>query len=156
ASGSVPGGRPRRRGSGPPRRVPWARPDRVRRMAAPHRRSDRAAVTRGGAGGDRARWRRPASVDDRGAVTVLAFDTATPATTVALSGVGDVVFTARHDPVPGERPGHATHLLGLVERVMTRAEVGWEGVDRIAVGVGPGTFTGLRIGIATARALARA
>jgi tRNA threonylcarbamoyladenosine biosynthesis protein TsaB len=87
---------------------------------------------------------------------VLAFDTATPATTVALSGVGDVVFTARHDPLPGERPGHATHLLELIARVLARAEVGWEGVDRIAVGVGPGTFTGLRIGIATARALARA
>ena len=87
---------------------------------------------------------------------VLAFDTATRATTVALSGVGDVVFTARHDPLPGERPGHATHLLPLVARVLARAGVGWEGVDRIAVGVGPGTFTGLRIGIATARALARA
>jgi tRNA threonylcarbamoyladenosine biosynthesis protein TsaB len=89
-------------------------------------------------------------------VRVLAFDTATPATTVALSGAGEVVFTARHDPAAGERPGHATHLLALIARVMTRAEVGWEGVDRIAVGVGPGTFTGLRIGIATARALARA
>ncbi len=89
-------------------------------------------------------------------MTTLAFDTATPATTVALSGVGDVVFTARHDPVPGERPGHATQLLPLVARVMERAGVGWDGVDRIAVGVGPGTFTGLRIGLATARALARA
>jgi tRNA threonylcarbamoyladenosine biosynthesis protein TsaB len=89
-------------------------------------------------------------------VTILAFDTATPATTVALSGVGDVVFTARHDPLPGERPGHATRLLPLVARIMQRAGIGWEGVDRIAVGVGPGTFTGLRIGIATARALARA
>jgi tRNA threonylcarbamoyladenosine biosynthesis protein TsaB len=89
-------------------------------------------------------------------VTLLAFDTATPATTVALSGVGDVVFTARHDPRPGERPGHATHLLPLIARVLDRAGLGWDGVERIAVGVGPGTFTGLRIGIATARALARA
>jgi tRNA threonylcarbamoyladenosine biosynthesis protein TsaB len=89
-------------------------------------------------------------------VTILAFDTATPATTVALSGVGDVVFTARHDPRPGERPGHATRLLPLVARVMERAGIGWDVVDCIAVGVGPGTFTGLRIGIATARALARA
>jgi tRNA threonylcarbamoyladenosine biosynthesis protein TsaB len=89
-------------------------------------------------------------------VTILAFDTATPATAVALSGVQGVVFTARHDPRPGERPGHAARLLPLVARVLERAGIGWDGVDRIAVGVGPGTFTGLRIGIATARALARA
>jgi tRNA threonylcarbamoyladenosine biosynthesis protein TsaB len=89
-------------------------------------------------------------------MSILAFDTATPATAVALSGVGNVVFTARHDPLPGERPGHATRLLPLVARVMERAGIGWDGVERIAVGIGPGTFTGLRIGIATARALARA
>ena len=89
-------------------------------------------------------------------MTTLALDTATPATTVALSGVGEVIITGRHDPPPGERPGHATHLLPLAALVLERAGTGWEGVDRIAVGVGPGTFTGLRIGIATARALARA
>jgi tRNA threonylcarbamoyladenosine biosynthesis protein TsaB len=88
-------------------------------------------------------------------VRILAFDTATPATTVALSGVDQVIFTARHDPQPGERPGHATRLLPLVALVLERAGIGWEAIDRIAVGVGPGTFTGLRIGIATARALAR-
>jgi tRNA threonylcarbamoyladenosine biosynthesis protein TsaB len=87
---------------------------------------------------------------------ILAFDTATPATTVALSGVGNVVYTARDDPPAGERPGHATRLLPLAAMVMERAGVGWDNVDRVAVGVGPGTFTGLRIGIATARALARA
>ena len=87
---------------------------------------------------------------------ILAFDTATPATTVALSGVDNVIITARHDPLPGERPGHATQLLPLVARVLERAGVGWAEVDRIAVGIGPGTFTGLRIGIATARAVARA
>ena len=87
---------------------------------------------------------------------ILAFDTATPATTVALSGVGDVVYTARDDPKPGARPAHATRLLPLTAIVLERAGVGWDEVDRIGVGVGPGTFTGLRIGIATARALARA
>jgi len=86
---------------------------------------------------------------------ILGFDTATPATTVALSGMGGVVYTARDDPQPGERPGHATRLLPLTAAVLNRAGIGWDGVDRIAVGVGPGTFTGLRIGIATARALAR-
>lgn len=87
---------------------------------------------------------------------VLAFDTATRATTVALCGVGEVVYVARDDPPPGGRPGHATHLLPLIVGVLGRAGIGWEDLDRIAVGVGPGTFTGLRIGIATARALAQA
>ena len=89
-------------------------------------------------------------------MNVVAFDTATRATTVALSGVGNVVYTARDDPKPGARPGHATRLLPLTAMVLERAGVGWDEVDRIAVGIGPGTFTGLRIGIATARALARA
>jgi tRNA threonylcarbamoyladenosine biosynthesis protein TsaB len=87
---------------------------------------------------------------------ILAFDTATRATTVALCGVGDVVFVARDDPPPGQRPGHATRLLPLIAGALRRAEIGWEEVERIAVGTGPGTFTGLRIGIATARALAQA
>jgi tRNA threonylcarbamoyladenosine biosynthesis protein TsaB len=87
---------------------------------------------------------------------ILAFDTATRATTVSLSGLGNVIYTARDDPPAGERPGHATRLLPLTAMVLDRAGVGWEDVDRIAVGLGPGTFTGLRIGIATARALAKA
>ncbi len=87
---------------------------------------------------------------------ILAFDTATRATTVALAGVGDRVFTARDDPAPGARPGHATRLLPLAAKLLDRAEIDWEDLERIAVGVGPGTFTGLRIGIATGRALSRA
>lgn len=87
-------------------------------------------------------------------MNILAFDTATPATTVAL-GNGDTL-ELRDDPTPGERPGHATRLLPMVSELVQRTGAGWESLDRIAVGVGPGTFTGLRVGIATAQALARA
>ena len=53
------------------------------------------------------------------------------------------------------RPRHASELLPELESA-GRAAGGWERVDLIGVGVGPGSFTGLRIGLATARALAQA
>jgi tRNA threonylcarbamoyladenosine biosynthesis protein TsaB len=91
-------------------------------------------------------------------VTIVALDTATRATVAALLRTGDppLELEARDDPAPGERPRHATRVLELVADVMGRGGVGWDEVDAIAVGVGPGTFTGLRIGVASARALARA
>ena len=88
---------------------------------------------------------------------ILAFDTATQATAVALlDSAAGLRLEARDDPPPGSRPGHTRRLLSLIEDVLERSGAGWEGVQRIAVGTGPGTFTGLRIGIATAQALARA
>ena len=43
--------------------------------------------------------------------------------------------------------GHAEALLPLIERIMARVEGGFEGLDRIAVTVGPGSYTGLRVGL---------
>ena len=81
---------------------------------------------------------------------ILGIDTATPSTAVAVWAAGHAL-ERRDDPPPGGRPAHASRLLALVEEVAD-----WEAIERIAVGVGPGGFTGLRIGIATARALAQA
>ncbi len=49
--------------------------------------------------------------------------------------------------------GHAEALLPLVERVMARVEGGFGSLERIAVTVGPGSYTGLRVGLSAARAL---
>jgi tRNA threonylcarbamoyladenosine biosynthesis protein TsaB len=89
-------------------------------------------------------------------VRILALDTATAATVAALvDPVTGLALEARDDPPAGARPSHAAALLGLVEDVLARSGDGWAEVDRIAVGLGPGTFTGLRIGVATAQGLAR-
>ncbi len=82
---------------------------------------------------------------------ILAFDTATRATSVALDEV-----ELRDDPPAGQRPRHTTRLMPLIAEALERTQTEWSAIDRIAVGVGPGTFTGLRIGVATARSLSRA
>lgn len=96
---------------------------------------------------------------------VLAFDTATPRTAVALRDIdtganvcmlNELDLAAADDPPAGGRPGHAQRLLSLIDELMRRGGADWDSIDRIAVGVGPGTFTGLRIGIASAQALAAA
>jgi tRNA threonylcarbamoyladenosine biosynthesis protein TsaB len=90
-------------------------------------------------------------------VIVLGFDTATAATVVALLDPADpgVGGERRHVPAAGERPGHASRLLALAHELLDAAGLVFADVDRIAVGLGPGGFTGLRIAVATARALAQ-
>jgi tRNA threonylcarbamoyladenosine biosynthesis protein TsaB len=86
---------------------------------------------------------------------LLGWDTATPCTVVGLRLEDGTVLQARDDPHGEERPGHATRLLGLASGLLAQAGLGWASVGRVAVGVGPGTFTGLRIGVATARGIAQ-
>jgi tRNA threonylcarbamoyladenosine biosynthesis protein TsaB len=87
---------------------------------------------------------------------ILGMDTATAATAAAAWAPGTEGVERRDDPPAGARPRHAERLLALLEEALAAAGAGWEDVERLAVGVGPGGFTGLRLGIATARALAQA
>jgi tRNA threonylcarbamoyladenosine biosynthesis protein TsaB len=78
-------------------------------------------------------------------VLTLAFDTATAAATSAL---------ADGDEILGERVSRAQTLLEDVDALLRQAGSHPSELDLLAVGVGPGSFTGLRIGLAVARGLA--
>jgi tRNA threonylcarbamoyladenosine biosynthesis protein TsaB len=85
---------------------------------------------------------------------VLAIDTALDACAAA------VLDAERRDLLASETlamtRGHAEALMPLVARVMDAARLEFSDVDRIAVTVGPGSFTGVRVGIAAARGIALA
>ena len=90
-------------------------------------------------------------------MTLLGLDTSTSAASACVLRADGESFEVLPEPERLERPpAHAAELLPAVAEAMSRAGVSWGDLGAIAVGVGPGTFTGLRIGIATARALASA
>src|SRR6059058_5761625 len=114
--------------------------DRLRRVARGRRRHPATASFRGSFA---ACWRRE-SRGDRGMLT-LAFDTATAVATSALVDGEEVL---------GERASRAQTLLEDVDALLRQAGAHPSDLDRLAVGIGPGSFTGLRIGLAVARGLA--
>ena len=80
---------------------------------------------------------------------LLAFDTATPAVSVALHDGDDVVAE-----LASEQPmRHGEQLAPLIDRVLRARGLVRQDLTAIAVGVGPGPFTGLRVGLVTARTL---
>lgn len=83
---------------------------------------------------------------------VLAIDTALTACSAALVRDGAVVASTSE---PMER-GHAERLATLVDELMRAGGIAFDAVDRIAVTVGPGSFTGVRVGLSFARGLALA
>jgi tRNA threonylcarbamoyladenosine biosynthesis protein TsaB len=85
---------------------------------------------------------------------VLAIDTALAVCAAAVLDTERPGLRAR-ESVPMVR-GHAEALMPLIARVMDAAELEFSELDRIAVTTGPGSFTGLRVGIAAARGIALA
>lgn len=83
---------------------------------------------------------------------VLAFDTALPACSAALFD-GDRLLAQQNAAMPR---GQAERLVPMIEAVRDEAGLDLADIDLICVTVGPGTFTGVRIGIAAARGLALA
>jgi tRNA threonylcarbamoyl adenosine modification protein YeaZ len=83
---------------------------------------------------------------------LLAFDTATPQVTVALHD-GDVVVA---EYAATEAMRHGEMLAPGIAEVLDRAGAISQDVTAVAVGVGPGPFTGLRVGLVTARTMALA
>jgi tRNA threonylcarbamoyladenosine biosynthesis protein TsaB len=88
------------------------------------------------------------------AMRVLAIDTALAACSAAVldSARGGIIAD---ESLPMVR-GHAEALIPLLARVMQRAGLTFSDLDRVAVTTGPGSFTGLRVGISAARGIALA
>ncbi len=80
---------------------------------------------------------------------VLGLDTATLTSGIAVVDDGHVLAEGRHDA-----SGRSADLLVAIDEVCKRAGIAPMQLDAIAVGAGPGSFTGLRIGMATAKGIA--
>lgn len=88
-------------------------------------------------------------------MTILALDTTMRACSAAVLRGMDA--DARLFRVYEDRDrGHAEAIIPMVETVMREAQTGYDAIERIAVTLGPGTFTGVRVGVAAARGLALA
>lgn len=89
-------------------------------------------------------------------MNVLAFDTCFGALSVAVrwqTARGEWLLRESYEEIDR---GHAERLMPAIAAVIDGAGLGYDRIDRIAVSTGPGSFTGLRIGIAAARGLALA
>src|SRR6266436_3462191 len=85
---------------------------------------------------------------------VLAIDCALDACSAAVFDSDSAAIVASQTRIMVR--GHAEALMPLIARVMDEAEIEFKELDRIAVTVGPGSFTGLRVGISAARGIALA
>ena len=87
---------------------------------------------------------------------ILALDTATRCCAVALTQGGVEHGTVLGGLALNSRITHSRRLLTAVDWLMAELGLSWPDLDGLAVGLGPGSFTGLRIGMATAKGLTAA
>lgn len=83
---------------------------------------------------------------------ILALDTAGVDCAAAVYDSGRNTVLGEASDMIGK--GHAEHLIGIVDRALDQAGVTLSHIDRLAVTVGPGSFTGIRVGVAAARGFA--
>jgi len=83
---------------------------------------------------------------------VLALDTAGVDCAAAVYDSGRNTVLGEASDMIGK--GHAEHLIGIVDRALDQADMELSDIDRIAVTIGPGSFTGIRVGVAAARGFA--
>lgn len=87
-------------------------------------------------------------------MNILAFDTCFDACSACVARDSGAAVEVLAAALERFETGHAERLVPMVDEVMAGARVRFADIDRIAVTLGPGTFTGTRIGIAAARGLA--
>jgi len=92
------------------------------------------------------------NADDSVTDVLLAFDTATSVVSVAVAAAGGAAATASI----GSDRRHAEVLVPTIRELMRIADVAPRDLEAIAVGIGPGLFTGLRVGVVTAKSMAHA
>jgi tRNA threonylcarbamoyladenosine biosynthesis protein TsaB len=93
---------------------------------------------------------------------ILGIDTATTIASAALVDDGQIVAerssldcrSATPSPSPPSRGNHAETLLGLIESVLREGRTSLNELSGIAISIGPGSFTGLRVGLSTVKGLA--
>ena len=85
-------------------------------------------------------------------MNLLALSTSTPRGSVALLQDGDVITATSYVDLQG----HAERIFEAIERVLSDAGVSRSSIDALACDVGPGSFTGVRVGVATTKGIALA
>jgi tRNA threonylcarbamoyladenosine biosynthesis protein TsaB len=95
-------------------------------------------------------WSKLVATEPAPSVITLAIDTCEPRGSVAVLRAGTAVALRRHE----DNTDYSVWLLPAVERALAEAEIGMDQLDLLGVATGPGSFTGVRVGLTTVKAWA--